>query len=132
MTGPRFTPEISLGQVIQAIVVAGTVGVAVFTYVAKIDTAQHDIASMRLDMNGRFDQVRVDTNSRLDQVRVDIANLPDLRAELAQVEKRLDQIDNRSAAQSARLEQVQQMAVTARADLDSVIRASAAQVGRRP
>lgn len=81
--------------------------------------AQKDIATLRSDMNGRFDQVQSA-----------IGNLPDVRAEMVQVERRLDQGDNRAQAQSTRLEQLQQSTISTRSDLDNLIRASQVPVGR--
>jgi hypothetical protein len=124
--GIRFRPELSLGGVLQMIVVVSSIGFAVLTYATRVDTTQNSVQQLKSDMTSQFsnmtDQVR--------GLRLDIANLPDVKAEIVQMEKRLDQGDSRNAAQSARLDQLGNIAIGTRSDVDSILRSSAAQVGR--
>ena len=109
--------ELMLPAVFTGLVFA--IGYAFITGIGVGSQAQKDIATLRSDMNGRFDQVQSA-----------IGNLPDVRAEMVQVERRLDQGDNRAQAQSTRLEQLQQSTISTRSDLDNLIRASQVPVGR--
>jgi Tfp pilus assembly protein PilO len=117
--GFKVNRELSLFSIIQIMIVTGSIMFGIFTYINKIDTAQTEIAALRFDMNQQFNGIRTD-----------IVNLPDVRAELVQIEKRLDQADNRAANESARLEEIQQMAIQNKADILNILRSSAAQVGR--
>lgn len=123
MTLDRSSP---LGRILEMAAPAVFTGIVfaigyVVTGIGVGTQAERDITALRNEMNGRFDQVQVA-----------IGNLPDVRAEMVQVERRLDQSDNRNAAQSVRLDQLQQSTISTRADLDNLIRASAAQVGHGP
>lgn len=118
--GFRFKPEVNLGNLIQTFIFLLAIASAWFTYTARVDTTRDNVT-----------QFRIETNQQLGDIRQSISNLPDVRAELVQIERRLDQADSRNAAQSARLEQIGEMAITTRSDVDNILRSSAAQVGRR-
>lgn len=114
----RFNPEVGLGQIINALIMASGIAYAIITYANRVDTTQRDLTSLHQEMVTRFDTV----SEQFRGVRLDIANLPDVRAELIQLGRRMDQADNRMGAQSNRLEQIQQMTIQNRADMDNMIR----------
>lgn len=118
----RFNSEIGLGQILQAIVVAAGMAWGVITYANKVDMTQNDLHALRIDMTTQLSAIQLNVSKQFDSVRSDIANLPDVRAELTQLEKRSDQADNRAAALSERIGQVWQLQIQSRADLDNVIR----------
>lgn len=124
--GIRFRPELSLGGILQMVVVISSIGFAVMTYASRVDTTQNNVQQLRSDMTSQLANI----TDQLRNVRLDITNLPDVKAELVQIERRLDQTDSRNSAQSARLEQIQQTAIGTRSDVDNILRSSAAQVGR--
>jgi hypothetical protein len=117
----RFNPEVGLGQIINALIMASGIAYAIVTYANRVDTTQRDLTSLHQEMVTRFDTV----SEQFRGVRLDIANLPDVRAELVQLGRRMDQADNRMGAQSNRLEQIQQMTIQNRADMDNIIRGRA-------
>lgn len=129
----RFSTEISLGQVIQAIVVAGGFAWAVMIYMGRVDSterrqidAEHSMSQMRVDVTSQLSAQKVDTttqiagialsmNDQFKSLRLDIANLPDVRAELTQLGKRVDQWDNRAGAQSERMNRLETMVIQSNA-----------------
>ena len=125
----QFDPKVDLGQIVVALVAAGGVTVWAITSATHATDARSDVASLRADMNEQFHQVRLD-----------IANLPDVQAQIVQMNRRLDQDDSRLDAQSKRsefveseqskhIETLEREVIQTRADLDNVIRAS--QAGKR-
>jgi septal ring factor EnvC (AmiA/AmiB activator) len=116
----KFNPEVDLGQLA---VVATLIGGVALWAINSRDAAVHAsdaVNGLRSDVAS----LRADTNEQFKAVRADIANLPDVRAQLVQMERRLDQNDSRADAQSKRLELLEREVIQSRADLDNVIRAS--------
>lgn len=135
--GVRWSPEINTGQVVQAVVVAicSVVVGAVYlnTYTNQVDATKRDVASLktdlvfqvaslRTDMGTQFMAIQTNNTEAFRRVLADIANLPDVRATLGQVERRLDQGDSRLDAQSKRLESVQAVGIQNSADIVNVLR----------
>ena len=136
----QFDSKIDLGQVLVAVGLAGSVAFwavnSASTAKVAADAAKQasdSVAALRSDMNDQFRgvktdtadqlrQVQANTNDQFNRVRADIANLPDVRAELTQIERRLDQNDSRADAQSKRVETLERAVIQTRADLDALIR----------
>ena len=116
----NFDPKVDLGQ----LAVILTLASGGFYWAV----TSHDTASQAKDavnaLRGDVAALRTDTNDQFKQVRADIANLPDVRAQLVQMEKRLDANDSRVDAQSKRMELLEREVIQSRADLDNVIRSS--------
>lgn len=123
--GIRFTPEISFGQFVQAALVASGLIVWGATQAARVDTTQRDLAELRVELAKQMAGMQVNMTDQFRGVRNDIAALPDVRAELTQLERRADQADNRMGALSDRVGQVFQQGIQTRADLDSLLRNAA-------
>lgn len=101
----------------------------------EMKTTQDDVKALRLDMTTQnaelkagmatqFAAAQIHNSEQFRGVRSEITNLPDLRAEVTQVSKRVDASDSRIAAQSARIEQAIQMGIQAQADIANLIRAN--------
>ena len=115
----QFDPKVDLGQIGVILALAGGLSYWAITSAgtAKVASdaakqASDAVAALRGDMNDQFRQVRAD-----------IANLPDVRAELIQIERRLDQNDSRADALSKRTELLEREVIQTRADLDAALRA---------
>ena len=126
----QFTWDVSLGQAINGALFLIPAFFLIATYFARVNTTQGDVTALRADMVSRFDAASQTTTKQFETVRADIANLPNVQAELTQLDRRQSETDNRLAAQSTRMEQIQQLGIQTRSDLDAVLRASAAQVKR--
>lgn len=116
----QFDPKIDLGHVLTL----GTVIVLATVYIVSNQGTARIAADAAKQAGDNVASLRIDMNEQFRQVRADIANLPNVQAELAQLEKREDQIDARVDAQSKRMELIEREVIQARADLDNVIRAS--------
>ena len=112
----QYDPKVDLGQIAVILGLVGAVGIWAVTNGNTAGEAARSVAALRNEMNEQFHQVRLD-----------IANLPDQRAELTQIEKRLDQSDSRADAQSKRVETLERAVIQERADLDNVLRAYGAK-----
>lgn len=140
----RFNPEISLGQAIQGLIVLGGVVVPiawyVMTYAGRVDlqgqtiarlevsvtsqlTAQKadltsQIAAQKAETAAQFNAIQLGMNDQFKSLRLDIANLPDVRAELTQLGKRVDQWDSRAGAQSERMNRLETLLIQISARLE--------------
>ena len=129
----EFDPKITLGEIMGVIALAGGVTFwaisSAGTAKTAADAAQRasdGVASLRADMNDQFRGVKADTAQQFQQVRSDIANIPDMHAEMTQLEKRQDSADARIEALSKRIDLMQRDVIQERADLDNIVRASQA------
>ena len=120
--GPvRFSSDISLGQIIQAVVAgAGFLWIA-STYANKVTTTEAGLATMqasmskqeaslagqlasqKVDFAAQISSVSLNMNDQFKTLQLAIANMPDMRAEVTQLGKRADGFDNRLGAQSDRM-----------------------------
>jgi hypothetical protein len=89
------------------------------------------MASFQTSITSQISDLRGVVSSGLKDVRQQIANLPDQKARLEQVERRLDQSDARQITMEARLGIVERAAIELRSDLNNVTRASSVRWGGR-
>jgi len=138
----RFTSEVSLGQILQAAVVAGgmlwTYGAYQAHEKSSVETAQHDISELKSDMKTQISELRRDVTAQLTgiqtanteqfrNVQSDIANLPDVRATLTQLEKRMDQSDSRAVGQGGAIDAAQKLGFQNASDIAGILRAMTAR-----
>jgi hypothetical protein len=120
--GVKFNPEVGLGQIINAVVMAGGIVYAIANYTNKVDNTQRDVQQLRTEMTRQLAEISVSVNEQFKGVRTDIANLPDVKAELTQLERRADQSDNRAGAQSNRLDRLQETIIQTSSDVAGLLR----------
>lgn len=130
--------DVTLGDIITAAAILGGVALYQVNNVGKAQQALDAVQSLRVDMTANVQALRVDmkesfvhVQSDIGGVRGDIANLPDVRAELVQMERRVDQIDSRADAQSKRLEILEREVIQMRSDVDHIVPSTVGQV-RQP
>lgn len=114
----KFNPEVDLGSLLVALSLIGGVSYWAVTSSNTANNAIQSVAALRGDVAA----LRVDTNEQFKGVRADIANLPDVRAQLVQMERRMDANDSRMDAQSKRLELLEREVIQTRSDVDNLIR----------
>lgn len=135
MSAIRYDNGISLGHIITVLAVAIP---AVIMYGARTDTNQEvlkatqvavqttkvelsaQIIAAKAEMAAQITGVQAQNNEQFQNVRHDIANLPDVRASLTQVERRLNEADSRADAQSKRAEINDRMEIETRAKVDAL------------
>jgi hypothetical protein len=113
----KFSPDLNLGHVLQVVAVVGGLTVWAISSADKADQAQKDIASLRVEMNARFDAVQHS-----------ISTLPDVQAQMTQINRRLDQGEQRQASFDGRIGAVERLSIGVRSDVDNMIRASSIQL----
>lgn len=114
LLGVRFNPEVTLGHILQAAIAAAGVMSVIWVFAARVDTTVHDFTAFRTDVVGKIGDLKSDMQEQFRSVRRDITNIPDMRAglngmerRLESMEKRMDQTDNRAGAQSERISHIE-------------------------
>jgi flagellin-like hook-associated protein FlgL len=129
----KMNTEIRIGDLVGPF--AGMLGMgAVWLIIHGVqgDTSARDITTLRTDLTTKIEMLGTDLTKRIDasatatheqwrQVREDISNLPSVAATIVQMEKRMDQVDNRVAAQSSRLDIIQSQADRDHAKLETLV-----------
>lgn len=129
MLGIRFTPEVTLGHVIQALIAAAGVASVIFVFAGRINETSSQFQDFKTTVLLKIDDLQKSTGRQIDSVNINIANLPDMRATIAQMdrrleqdEKRLDQADSRAGAQSDRMLHIESIATDAENRLNMLMR----------
>ncbi len=133
----NFDYNINLGHIVLAVAIFGW---TVMGYVTRFDVtqsnvaiAQADLKSLRIDVASQLDKFRLEVTTQLSAiqianneqfrtVRADIANLPEVKADMTQINRRVDQADNRADAQSKRLDNVEKATIQSSADIVNILR----------
>lgn len=94
---------------------------------ATIKTLRADLsqqsANLRSEMLDKISAIQADRLLKYQAMQTTIANIPDMRAELSQLEKRSDQADSRADAQSKRMETIQSGQIQNGSDISAILRA---------
>lgn len=125
----RFSPEITAGHILQFLGVLAMAAVFSFGFVNKVNKTADDFETFKHVMLEKFTDVQVTVKEQIAGVNVNIANIPDIRAGLRQVERDIDQLnkrqdtsDTRANAFSDRIGSLQGTQLQQGARLDSVER----------
>ncbi len=127
----------NLGQIIVSIAIFGW---TIMGYVTRVDIAQTsvaaaqvDIKALRNDMTTQIGGLRAElaaqivalqaaNNEQFRIVRSDIANLPEVKADMTQFNRRMDQADSRADAQSKRMDNIEKNGIQNAADIVNLLR----------
>lgn len=90
----------------------------IFGYLTKIDVSQSTIA----ELSRQITQLQKSQNEQYTQISQKVEILADIKATVTQLNLRMDQTDNRMAAQSNRLDIVQTDGIQTKADLTALLR----------
>ena len=111
------------------ILYAGAFLVAVSGYIfnasGKADQTAKDLASLQTDMRTTISGVQREVREGISNIRSDIATLPDQRARLISVERRLSEGDARDVAQDARIGNIERQTIETAAQVNNLRAASA-------
>jgi uncharacterized protein involved in exopolysaccharide biosynthesis len=120
----RWNPEINAGAMLQA----GTVAVGLVVYlsagIGRADQTQREIVSVRAEIAAGLSRVEASVNSLQAQIR----DIPDINARMTAAERRLTQIDAQAQQLETRIGRVADTVVEVRAELNSITRASGANL----
>lgn len=127
--GIEVKREISFGQMVNASVMVLGCVYAVSVYVGKVDsgraeiaTLTRDVASLRTDMTLSAAAVQAAMAKQFDGVRLDIANLPDVKATMVQLDRRAEQSDHRLGELVKRVEGAERAAFQNNSDINNLTR----------
>ena len=124
----RFTPEVSLGAILQALIVAGGVAVYAITTSTRATDTESSLKDFKVEIGHQIDALHTEMNRRFDVVGDQIGALPDYRARLDQAERRLNGHDAALGALDARMGVEERLSIQTRSDLDSILPASRAKL----
>lgn len=116
----RFSPEISLGQAIQALLLFGGLAMGAQVWLSQTSNNTRDLETLKKDVTAQFasqkievaaqvGSLQVNMNDQFKTLQLTIANIPDMRAEVNQLGRRADGFDNRLGAQSDRMSKFETM-----------------------
>lgn len=111
-------------------------GVGVVVYVVtnsnKSDQTAKDLDAFQTTVTGTIAEIRGEVRAGITNIRTDIASLPDQRARLLAVERRLSEGDARDVAQDARLSAVERSAIETAAQVTNLRAASSQNLPNAP
>lgn len=129
----RIDPGISYGNILIAAPLIVGIIYSVGGRDTDLKTTQAEVAKLtaqieklRSDMAGQIAELKTSTSEQIRGVRSDIANLPDIRATMGQMEQRLGRDETRLDALAARIEAVDKAGTQNSADLVGILRNIAA------
>lgn len=118
------------------ILAAATVLVVVSGYIltsnGKAEQTARDLTVFQARIDGTVAELRAEMRAGIASIRSDISLLPDQRARLTAVERRLSEGDARDIAQDQRLSIVEQRSIETRARLENVTAASSQSLPGAP
>lgn len=118
------------------ILAAATVLVVVAGYILtsndKAEQTARDLTVFQARIDGTVAELRAEMHAGIASIRSDISLLPDQRARLTAVERRLSEGDARDIAQDQRLSIVEQRSIETRARLENVTAASSQSLPGAP
>jgi hypothetical protein len=130
--GVRVSWDINVGTVLTGIGMAAALATWLITGQNRSSETQRNLDTFQQTMTAQIAELRAATTGGLADVRRQIDSLPDQRAQLADLQRRVNEMssDNSSAraALDARLGVVERSAIELRADLNNVLRASAVPI----
>lgn len=116
----RFSRELNIGHVLQAgIVAVGLIAWAV-TRANSVEQAQHDYAELKTTMMSQLQQMAKDIGS----IRNDMRTIGEQRVHLENIERWINNQENRNVAQETRQNDLDRQVVQLRAELNGVTQAS--------
>lgn len=142
MRGPRFDNGFSFGQLLTPLTVVavgalfysgvftGRTDTTGTTLTQQVASLRNDLAAQTVDFTAKLAALQLSSDHHFDNIQIAIANLPDVRAEIVQINRRLDANDkrmdaeeNRSGALSDRLTQALSIGTNNDRRLDALERA---------
>lgn len=130
--GLKWNGEVHAGHILQALVVGGGVMVWALVASSKADQTAKDLSSFQTSVRETVSVLERQVSQGLRDIRSDISMLPDQRARLDQVERRLTEGDARDVAQDARIGLIERQAIETREQVNNLIRASSVTLPGSP
>jgi uncharacterized protein (DUF3084 family) len=139
MLGVRFSPEVTLGHVLQGVIAAAGVASVIFVFAGRVNRTADQFDDFKSTVVASITELKTSTKEQVTtlstsmkqevaNLRLDIANIPDIRAGLSQMQRQLDQLDKRqdqtdarAGAQSDRMGKLESEQMQTRATLDSTM-----------
>lgn len=126
--GVRLSWEINVGTMLTAIAMAGAFALWLITGQNRSAETQRNLDTLQSTMTSQISELRAATTGGLADVRRQIDSLPDQRAQLADLQRRVNEMtqdaSSTRAGTDARLGVVERSTIELRADLNNVLRAS--------
>lgn len=130
--GLHWNGEIGAGHVMQAATVIFAVISGFVLFSAKADQTARDVVALREILRENVSGLQAQMTQGFEQLRRDIAPIPDQRARILAVERRLAEGDARDIAQDARIATAERQAIETAAALNNFRAASAQNLPGAP
>ncbi len=120
----RLSWEVNVGAMVQALAVLAGLITWLVTGQNKTAETQRNLDQMQQSVTAQITELRTALTGSLADVRRQIESLPDQRAQLEEMTRRLAEAAQARAALDARLGVVERTAIELRSDLNNIMRAS--------
>jgi chromosome segregation ATPase len=118
----RFDGTITAGNVIQVLLVLGSVVIWQAQKNNAAEQAAKDVIGIQTDLTAKMVELRAAIASGLGDVQKQIAILPDQRAALEQLTRRLADVETRYDSLTKHMGEVERAVIETRADLNTILR----------
>lgn len=130
-SGFRFVPEINITGLITVVALVGSVVAFVVTSANHTDQASRDLGSVQQSVGGQISDLKSNLAAGLQDVRSQISTLPDQRAKLDNLERRVTDLETRFNVFNDRLSGLERSEIETRADVAPLLRTANLPPSRR-
>jgi septal ring factor EnvC (AmiA/AmiB activator) len=120
----RFVPEINITGIATLLVIIGTVIAWAVTSANHTDQAARDLGAVQTSVAAQITDLKANLAGGLQDVHSQISTLPDQRAKLDTLERRVTDLETRFNVFNDRLTAIERSEIETRADIAPLLRAS--------
>jgi hypothetical protein len=120
----KFNPQIDVGSLVTTSAVMCSLAAWLLTVYARDERSVHDLATVQNTVSAQITDLRTVISTGLVDVHQQISTLPDQRAKLEQVERRLTEIENKLNNGDQHLGLLERSTIEMRADVNILMRAA--------
>jgi peptidoglycan hydrolase CwlO-like protein len=120
----KFSPQIDVGSLVTASAVMCSLAAWLLTVYSRDEQSVRELASVQGAVSAQISDLRNVIASGLVDVHQEISTLPDQRAKLEQVERRLSDIESKLNNEDQHLGLLERSTIETRADVNTMMRAT--------
>ena len=120
----KFNSELNIGTLVTAGAVLCSLVAWIVTGNNRSEQSAHDLATVQSAVSNQIADLRTVITAGLMDVRQQISTLPDQRAKLEQVERRLADLEAKGNNQDQQMAALERSTIESRADINTLLRAA--------
>ncbi|WP_428485930.1 hypothetical protein [Rhodopila sp.] len=120
----KFNPELNVGTLVTVSAVLCSLVAWIVTGNNRSEQSTRDLATVQTTVSSQIADLRTVVSSGLQDVRQQISTLPDQRAKLEQVERRLADLDAKLNTEDQQMAALERSTIECRADINTLLRAA--------